>query len=154
MAVARLSTCFGQDLFVPDLEPSSKDAIIEALVDRLVTSGRIAHRDVILNTVREREKTWTTAIGSGVAVPHGRSLVVRDLTVVFGRSTKGVDFGADDGDPVHLFFLIVAPYQDRGNRYLPVLGSIVELASKPALRKRLLEVDTFEQLVEILDGEA
>lgn len=151
MTVAGLSTCFDRDLFVPALKARDKDGVICELVDRLVDTGRVRNRDVILNTVRERERTWTTAIGSGVAVPHGRSLVIRDLTVVFGRSAEGVAFGAEDGHPVRLFFLIVAPYQDRGNRYLPVLGSIVELVAKDAVRERLMEVATFDELVAILE---
>jgi len=152
VVVAGLSSCFRKDLFVPSLAATDKEGVIEELVDTLETSGLIGSRDVILNTVLEREKTWTTAIGSGVAVPHGRSLVVRDLAVVFGHSKAGVDFDAPDGDPVHLFFLIVAPYKDKGNRYLPVLGGLVELVSDDAIRKRLGEVSTFEELVEILEG--
>ena len=152
MTVAGLSACFSQDLFIPSLKARDKDGVIEELVDQLVSSGLGVNRDVILNTVREREKNWTTAIGSGVAVPHGRSLVVRDLTIVFGRSDEGIEFGADDGDPVRLFFLIVAPYQDRGNRYLPVLGSVVELCAQDDVRQQLLEVQSFEELGAILDG--
>lgn len=151
MSVAGLSTCFDKDLFIPSLQARDKEGVIEELVDCLVSSGRVKNRDVILHTVRERERNWTTAIGKGVAVPHGRSLVVKDLIVVFGLSADGVPFGADDGAPVHLFFLIVAPYQDKGNRYLPVLGSIVELVAKDDIRERLQNVTSFEELANILD---
>jgi PTS system nitrogen regulatory IIA component len=77
--------------------------------------------------------------------------VVRELNVVFGVSPEGVAFGAEDGEPVHLFFLIVAPYQDKGNRYLPVLGGIVELVAKDEIRERLMGVTQFGELAQILD---
>jgi mannitol/fructose-specific phosphotransferase system IIA component (Ntr-type) len=152
VTVAGLSSCFHSDLFISPLESRDKDAVIEELVDCLVKSGRVRNRDVILNTVRERERTWTTAIGKGVAVPHGRSLVVRELTVLFANCPEGIPFGADDGEPVRLFFFIVAPYQDKGNRYLPVLGSIVELVAKDEIREQLLAVSTFDELARILDS--
>jgi len=151
VTVAGLSACFDKKLFISPLTARDKDGVIEELVGCLVTSGRVKSGDVILNTVNERERTWTTAIGNGVAVPHGRSLVVRELTVVFGCSPEGVPFGAEDGEPVHLFFLIVAPYQDKGNRYLPVLGSIVELVAQEEIRERLKAVQSFAELAEILD---
>jgi mannitol/fructose-specific phosphotransferase system IIA component (Ntr-type) len=151
VTVAGLSTCFDKDLFISPLQSRDKDGVLEELVDCLVQAGRVKNRDIILNTVRERERTWSTAIGKGVAVPHGRSLVVRELTVVFGVSPDGIEFGADDGAPAQLFFLIVAPYQDKGNRYLPVLGSIVELVAKDEIRERLLAVQSFAELATILD---
>ena len=102
MTVAGLSACFAKELFIPSLKARDKDGVLEELVDCLIASGRVSNRDDILNTVRERERTWPTAIGCGVAVPHGRSLVVRELTVVFGRSDTGIPFGADDGEDVRL----------------------------------------------------
>ena len=100
---------------------------------------------MILHTVRERERIWPTAIGKGVAIPHGRSLVVPELTIVFGRSPEGVDFGAEDGDPVRLVFLILAPYPEKENRYLPALGKVVELVAKDATRERLLELTSWRE---------
>ncbi len=153
LSTLALASCFSEDLFIPDLEAQDKESVMRELVDRLVQSGRIRSHDVILNTVRERERTWTTAIGSGVAVPHARSLVVRDMAVVFGRSKSGIEFGADDG-PVHLFFLIVAPYQDKGNRYLPVLGGIVQLVADDGVREQLMQVGNFDEFGALLGGAA
>jgi mannitol/fructose-specific phosphotransferase system IIA component (Ntr-type) len=73
------------------------------------------------------------------------------LAVVFGRSEEGVDFDAMDEKPVQLFFLTVAPPQDRSNLYLPVLGKIVETVKSAKNRRRLLTAVNFDEVSEILE---
>jgi PTS system nitrogen regulatory IIA component len=65
-----------------------------------------------------------------------------------------VDFGAPDGKPVHLFFLIIAPYRDKQNLYLPALGKIAEFFRKKKLREKMLQVSNFEEFVDVLSAEA
>lgn len=151
MTITGLAAYCDERLFVPELKAREKDAVLVELVDHLVASGKVRAREVILNTVRERERIWPTAIGKGVAVPHGRSLVVPELIVLFARSTAGIDFGAEDREPVKLIFLIVAPYHDKENRYLPSLGKVVELVSQEATRKRLLEIQRFSEFVALVE---
>ena len=152
MAVAGLAPYCHEKLFLPDLKARDKDAAIAEMVDHLVASGRVKAREVILNTIRERERIWPTAIGRGVAVPHGRSLVVPELAILFARSSAGIDFGAEDHEPVRLVFLILAPYQDKENRYLPALGKLVELVADEATRQRLLAVTRFSEFMRIIEG--
>jgi mannitol/fructose-specific phosphotransferase system IIA component (Ntr-type) len=139
-----------EKLFIPALAARERDEVLVEMVDRLVASGKVRAREVILHTVRERERIWPTAIGKGVAIPHGRSLVVPELTIVFGRTTAGVDFGAEDGDPVRLVFLILAPYHDKENRYLPALGKVVELVADDATREKLLSVTQWSEFAALL----
>ena len=87
---------------------------------------------------------------NSVAVPHGRSTASTDTRVVFALSAKGVDFGALDEEPCRLFFLIIAPYEDRRHEYLPLLGKIVEVVSEDAVREKLLSVDSFSSFAEII----
>jgi mannitol/fructose-specific phosphotransferase system IIA component (Ntr-type) len=86
-----------------------------------------------------------------VAVPHGRTLAITRLTVVFGRVPAGVEFDAMDGKPVELVFLTVAPPQERNNLYLPVLGKIVETVKSAKTRRRLLAAASFDEVAEILE---
>ena len=102
--------------------------------------------------LKRRESLGSTGIGKGIAIPHGRSLAVNEVRVLFARSTAGVDFEAMDGKPAHLFFLIVAPPQDKRNEYLPLLGRIVELVKEKKLRDKLLACETFEDLSDLLEG--
>ncbi len=151
MTVTGLVPYCDEQLFIPELKAHDRDSVLVEMIDRLVESGRVRAREVILHTVREREQIWPTAIGKGVAIPHGRSLVVPELTIVFGRSAAGVDFGAEDGEPVRLVFLILAPYHDKENRYLPALGKVVELVSQDATRRRLLSLEQWSDFVAVLE---
>ncbi|HWN82085.1 MAG TPA: PTS sugar transporter subunit IIA [Candidatus Udaeobacter sp.] len=142
-----------EQLFIPALAARERDQVLVEMVDRLVASGKVRAREVILHTVRERERIWPTAIGKGVAIPHGRSLVVPELTIVFGRTATGIDFGAEDGDPVRLVFLILAPYHDKENRYLPALGKVVELVADDATREKLLNLTQWSEFAALLGAE-
>jgi mannitol/fructose-specific phosphotransferase system IIA component (Ntr-type) len=100
-----------------------------------------------------RESLGSTGIASGVAFPHGRSLAVRDLAIVFAKSSKGVDFDAVDKEPTHLFFLIIAPPQDKDNLYLQVLGQIVNLIKHESARDALRNANDFDVLQTLIGSE-
>ena len=104
----------------------------------------------ILEMLRNREQLGSTALEKGVAFPHGRSLAVKRLTILFARSHKGVDFASEDGKPTHLFFLLLAPPQDTGNYYLQALGKIAELVRRDDICNALMEVEDFDALVSVL----
>jgi len=145
-----LAEYFDERLFLPDLKASTKKAVIEEMVDALVSAGMVRDKPVIMEMLERREALGSTGIGHGVAIPHGRSLAANDIMVVFGKSRKGVDFDAVDGKPVHLFFLIIAPPQDRFNQYLPFLGKVVELIKQETVRNKLIEIESFEDFLEVL----
>lgn len=142
---------FDADLFCPDLESTTKDDVLAELTDRLVASSQVKDSGLILDMLKRRESLGSTGIGKGVAIPHGRSLAIGDLRVLFARSTKGVEFEAVDKKPVHLFFLIVAPPQDKQNEYLPLLGKIAELVKEKSARDQLQGCESFEDLSELLE---
>lgn len=141
---------FHESLCVFDLKATDKRSALTEMVEHVGDRLRFKDKDLLLDMLLNRESLGSTAIGKGVAFPHGRSLAIQELTVLFARSKKGIDFDALDGKPTHLFFLIIAPPQDRDNLYLQVLGHLVELIKSPALRKRLMEVNTFSELREAL----
>lgn len=145
---------FDPVLFCPSLTATDKRAALREMV-RIVTAGKdVRDPDLLLEMLERRESLGSTGIGKGVAIPHGRSLAVVHLKVVFGRSEKGIDFDAIDGKPVRLFFLIVAPPQDERNEYLPLLGRIAELVKDKKVRDRLLKVTDFGQLRTVLEDGA
>ena len=147
-----LASFFHDDLYIPDLAPKNKEDTLKQMVDHLVQARGLDYGDVILNTLLEREKLGSTGIGKEVAVPHSRSLGCNELTVIFARVPKGIKYDAVDGKPVKLVFMILAPYQDKGNRYLPLLGKIVETVKDDKRRKKLIDTDSFEEFLKILEG--
>ena len=141
---------FGPEHFVPQLRARSKDGVLKELTAILVKSGRARDGDLLLDMLRQREELGSTGIGKGVAIPHGRSLAVTEMAVVFARSKRGVAFDAVDEEAVNLFFLIVAPPNDRANLYLPFLGKLVEIIKSKKNRSRLLEAADFDEVVDVL----
>jgi mannitol/fructose-specific phosphotransferase system IIA component (Ntr-type) len=106
-------------------------------------------RDVLLTLLRKREALGSTGIGSGVAIPHARSLVVDRLRVAFGRKAGGLEFGAVDGQPVRFVFLIVAPPLEVSNQYLPVLGRIAQFCRNG---ENLARLEALKEPSELLDA--
>jgi nitrogen PTS system EIIA component len=145
-----LAEFFHESLCIFDLKASDERGALTEMVSCIGDNLRFKDKDLLLDMLINRESLGSTAIGKGVAFPHGRSLAIQELTVLFARSTAGVDFNALDSKPTHLFFLIIAPPQDKENLYLQVLGHLVELIKSAALRKKLMEVTTFSELQDAL----
>jgi PTS system nitrogen regulatory IIA component len=146
----RLEEYFDEKLFIAEMKAASKQEALEELVYVLAENDKIHDRSLILEMLERREALGSTGIGNGVAIPHGRSLAANQIMVVFGKSTKGVEFDSMDGEPVNLFFLILAPPQDRANLYLPFLGKVVELIKDGAVRSRLTEVKSYQDFLAVL----
>ena len=145
-----LVSFFHPDLFIPDLDSDCKDDALQSMVSHLAQRKMFRNANIVLETLRMREKLGSTGIGKGVAIPHGRSSVTKALILLFARSEKGIDFDAVDGKPVHLFFMILAPHVEKDSLYLPLLGKIVEVTREAAARKRLLKAADMKAVTDVL----
>jgi mannitol/fructose-specific phosphotransferase system IIA component (Ntr-type) len=128
-----------------DLQSKKKPDILRELV-MMIRTGESA--ESLLQILLKREELGSTGIGKGIAIPHGRSLLLDKLEIAVGRSTKGVDFDAIDKKPVHLFFLVMAPPQDPGNQYLITLGRIALVCQELTKRKQLFSANTPEEFIQ------
>ncbi len=124
-----------KDRIIYNMKAKSKDEALKELIEPLNLSDE--RRKVVLEALRKREAIGSTGIGHGIAIPHTRSVVLDSVALVVGRSKEGVDFDALDGKPVHLFFLLVAPPNDPGTKYLITLGEVARMA------KKLIEKDEY-----------
>jgi mannitol/fructose-specific phosphotransferase system IIA component (Ntr-type) len=150
MKPQELAEFFQESLCVFDLQAKDKRGALSEMVECISRETNLKDRDLILEMLLNRESLGSTGLGRGVAFPHGRSLAVQELTLLFASSKDGVEFDALDKKPTHLFFLIIAPPQDKDNLYLQVLGHLVELIKSNTVRKRLNEAASFEMLQEAL----
>jgi PTS system nitrogen regulatory IIA component len=135
------------------LRSTDKDGLLEELVNLLPLERR--PRALLLDMLRDREKLGSTSIGRGVAIPHGRSVVVSRLMIACGRAEAGIDFDSADGKPVQLFFLIAAPPIEVGNLYHPALAKVVEVVRDHRVRKSLLaapDAETFWEIIRQAEG--
>lgn len=146
-----------RELFTPevvnlDIQSESKDDILKELIGLLGMDEK--SEAILFKTLKRRENLGSTGIGKGIAIPHCRSLVVNRLRLAYGRKPGGVDFKAIDGNPVHNFFLIVAPPLEVSNQYLPVLGKIAQFAKDPEVPTQLKEIGTPEEFLKLLEEKA
>lgn len=141
---------FDPELFIPDLRARGKNDAIQKMVEHLAQHERVLDGRIVLEALKTREKLGSTGIGKGIAIPHSRSTVTSKLILLVARSTKGISFDAVDGKPVHLFFLILAPHQEKISMYLPLLGKLVETTKDATVRRHLLKADAFDTFLDAL----
>ena len=143
---------FHRDAIDLSLQASAKDDILKELIALLGLDDK--SQGILFKMLKRRENLGSTGIGRGIAIPHCRSLVVNRLRVAFGRKPGGVDFKSIDNQPVHNFFLIVAPPLEVSNQYLPVLGKIAQFAKEPNVAARLEKLGGPEDFLALLEEKA
>lgn len=137
-----------------DVRAQNKEEIIRELVGLLVKGGSIKERDVqkLVQILLKRESLGSTGIGQGVAIPHGKCDCVSKLVAAFGVSRTGMNFDSLDGEPVHLFFLLVAP-EDSAGPHLKALARISRLLKDKHFRDSLRASKDEKALVKIIREE-
>lgn len=118
-----MSALITADLVDLDLPGGDRREVVRSLAERLVKAGRVTDLERFLADVEAREAQMPTGLDGGIGIPHCRSAAVTEPTLGFGRSSGGVDFGADDGNPADLVFLIAAP-SGGGDDHMTVLAAL------------------------------
>lgn len=131
-----------------DLAGEDRDAVFGRLVALLQLPDKSA--TTIGRQLIRREILGSTGYGSGIAIPHCRTLAVSRLRLAFGVHRRGVAMHAMDGNPVRVFFLIVAPPIEVSNQYLPLLGRIAQLVREPDVPGRLAALGHHDELLRLL----
>jgi mannitol/fructose-specific phosphotransferase system IIA component (Ntr-type) len=139
-----------------NLKGADREGVLEELVNQVAEiSKQPDARQTLLKALHEREQLHSTGIGDGVALPHARNALVGLVdhpVIVFGRSTQGVPFGAIDGAPSKLFFLLVAPTV---TEHLAMLARLSRLLRDPRLRHELLAAENPRKALALIkDAEA
>ena len=119
-----------------DLKSTSKEGVIRELVDLLAKAEGIKNKEDLVKVLLSREALGSTGIGQGVGIPHGKTDSVKRLVAAFGVCHQGVNFDALDGEPVYLFFLLVAP-EDSAGPHLKGLARISRLLKDKYFRESL-----------------
>jgi fructose PTS system EIIBC or EIIC component len=127
----------------------SKEDVLRELVHLVGATARVDDVEDVLRAVREREEVLSTGIGNGVAIPHGRSASIADLSLVAGVAREPVDFDALDGRPVQLFFLLIGPETAAG-QHVKVLSRISRLLRQESFRERLIASRDAAEFYQIL----
>jgi nitrogen PTS system EIIA component len=126
-----------RDMVVPALEATDKRGILEELAAYMSAHHARIDRASLAKVLIERELLASTAIGEGVAIPHGKLGAVGEIVACLGRARAGVEFDSMDGQPTYLFFVLVAPESSTG-AHLKALARISRVFKDPEFRRRLL----------------
>lgn len=133
------------------LQGSNKDEVITELVDVLQANGKLDDRDLVLSDIQERERSLSTGMEHGVAIPHAKTKGAGAIALAIGISPGGVDFQALDDQPSRLIFLIASPTESRGP-HLQLLASIATLARRPERIEAAIAADSPEAVIAALSG--
>lgn len=137
-----------------DLESEDKKGVIRELTDLLVEADELKPKikEDVVKVLLNREALGSTGIGQGVAIPHGKCEYVKELVGAFGVSKKGISFDSLDGEPAHIFFLLLAPVESSGP-HLKALARISKLLKDKYFRDSLKNAENEKVLLKIIKEE-
>ena len=148
----RIDDFLAPEMVVPALQGRTKDDVIEELAEVVSKHHPEIDHWRLVGALQDRERLNSTALGEGVAIPHGKLPGVKRVVAAFGRSPQGVDFNSLDGKPTHLFLLLVAP-EDSAGAHLKALARISRLLKDESVRARLMQAGDAASLYGIIREE-
>lgn len=148
----KLADLLDENRIIADLQTRDKYQAIEKLLDKLVEAGKVSDRQQALSDLIEREKYLSTGLENGLAVPHAKTSVVRELLLAFGLSKEGVEFDSLDGKPAHFIFLVLSPRETSGP-HIKLLAQITRLFRSQDISEKLLKAQNSSEILEILGQE-
>ena len=138
-----------EDVVKVPLEHTGKAEVLRELLDTLAGTGKLSEIERAYNALLERESQGSTGLEHGIAVPHAKTDAVETLTVAIGISPNGIEFGAMDGQPSKLFFLLLAPPGQSGP-HLEALSEIARLSRSEAFLRALISSRSPTDVLELL----
>lgn len=137
-----------KDAMIMDLQATDKKGAIDEMVQKMYDAGRISDIETYKQGILAREAQTSTGLGDGIAMPHAKNAAVKEATVLFAKSKKGVDYEALDGQPTFLFFMIAAP-EGANDTHLQALAALSRLLIDPDFVGKLKEAGTPEEVQEL-----
>ena len=135
-----------------NLKATNKEGVIRELVDILAKAEGIRNKEELVTVLLNREALGSTGIGQGVGIPHGKTDAVKKLVAAFGICHQGVNFDALDGEPVFIFFLLVAP-EDSAGPHLKGLARISRLLKDKFFRESLKQMTDEKSILRLIREE-
>ena len=130
-----------------DLQATTKEAAIDEMINSLVDNGVVTDFDVFKSGIMAREAQTSTGLGDGIAMPHSKNAAVKEATVLFAKSNKGVDYESFDGQPTNLFFMIAVP-EGANDIHLAALAELSKYLMQDGFADRLRQVTSADEVIE------
>ncbi|WP_324780382.1 PTS sugar transporter subunit IIA [Thiobacillus sedimenti] len=138
------------DTTLLDISFTSKKKLFEHAADLFAQTRGLKAAD-IFTSLFERERLGSTALGHGIAIPHGRIKGLKDACGAFYRLKTPLEFDAPDNQPVTLCFILLVP-KDANEQHLQILGELAHLFGDAGMRARMLDADSPSALLTLLDS--
>jgi len=148
----KITDILSPDMVIADLRGATKPDILNELAKALAAKYKEIKLADLAAVLVERERLGSTAIGDGIAIPHGKLRGVAKIIGAFGRHARGVDFDSLDGGPSQLFFVLVAP-EDSASLHLKALARVSRLLKDGSFRSRLLAAKDSAELYSLIKEE-
>ncbi len=148
-AAMRLTQILQPECLKVTLAGSDKESAITELVDLLDAAGVLQDRDTVLNAVLTREKTRSTGIGSGIAIPHGKCGAVKELVMAIGIAKEPIDFQSVDSHPVKIILLLVSP-ADQTGPHIQALARISRVMLDDNFKTKLENAQSVKEAEQLL----
>ena len=139
-----------KDVMLLDLQATEKTAVIEEMIKSLVDHGYVTDFEIFKEGILAREALTSTGLGDGIAMPHSKNSAVKEATVLFAKSNKGVDYESLDGQPTDLFFMIAAP-EGANDTHLAALAELSQYLMKDGFADKLRQARSADQVIELFD---
>ena len=148
----KIQDVLNKNVMLFDLEATDKEGVINEMVQSLVDNGVVTDFETFKAGIMNREAQTSTGLGEGIAMPHSKNEAVKEATVLFAKSNKGVDYASLDGQPTDLFFMIAAP-EGANDTHLAALAELSKYLMKPGFADKLRQVSTPDQVIAVFDAE-
>lgn len=148
----KIQDVLNKEVMLLDLQATTKEAVIDEMITSLVDKGVVTDFDTFKEGIMNREAQTSTGLGDGIAMPHSKNKAVKEATVLFAKSSKGVDYQSLDGQPTDLFFMIAAP-DGANDTHLAALAELSKYLMKPGFADKLRKVTSPDDVIAIFDAE-
>src|SRR5271156_2691660 len=148
----KITDILSPEMVIADLKGTTKPDVLNELAKALATKYTEIKLGDLNAVLAERERLGSTAIGDGIAIPHGKLRGGTKIIGAFGRHAEGVDFDSLDGGPAQLFFGVVAP-EDSASLHLKALARVSRLLKESSFRSRLLAAKDSDELYSLIKEE-
>ena len=148
----KIQDVLNKNVMLFDLQATDKEGVINEMIQSLVDNGVVTDFDTFKAGIMNREAQTSTGLGDGIAMPHSKNEAVKEATVLFAKSNKGVDYASLDGQPTDLFFMIAAP-EGANDTHLAALAELSKYLMKPGFADKLRQASTPDQVIVAFDAE-
>ena len=148
----KIQDVLNKNVMLFDLQATDKEGVINEMIQSLLDNGVVTDFETFKAGIMNREAQTSTGLGDGIAMPHSKNEAVKEATVLFAKSNKGVDYASLDGQPTDLFFMIAAP-EGANDTHLAALAELSKYLMKPGFADKLRQASTPDQVIAAFDAE-